>query len=466
MMRLSDAAAATAGTLLGVDGAIAGVSTDTRRIAPGELFVALRGANFDGHDFVSAALERGAAGAMVERAWAGSQSPGNGSLVVVEDARLALGTLAGHWRQRFGLPLVGVTGSNGKTTVKEMCAAILRAQAQQDGHDPAAAVLATAGNLNNDIGVPLMLLRLRAAHRWAVIEMGMNHPGEITYLTDLVRPTVAVVNNAQHAHLEGMGSVAEVAREKGSLYAGLGSDGVAVINADDAFADYWRGLAAGRRTLTFGLDPRADVRASCDAHGLGTECRMHAPQGALAVSLRVPGLHNARNALAAAAACLAAGASLAAVKAGLEAFSGVRGRLQRRPARGGATLLDDSYNANPDSVRAAIDVLAATAGRKILVLGDMGEIGSRSGQYHDELGGYAKSQGVDRLFALGELAELAARNFGAGGSHFAGVEELVAALEPQLDADTVVLVKGSRFMRMERVANAIATDQAEGAHAA
>ncbi len=464
-MPLGDAAAATSGALLGADRAFTAVSTDSRSIAAGELFVALRGGNFDGHQFVAASLERGAAGAMVERAWAESQPPASGSLIAVDDTRLALGTLAGHWRQRFVLPLVGVTGSNGKTTVKEMCAAILRAQAAQDGHD-ADAVLATRGNLNNDIGVPLMLLRLNAGHRWAVIEMGMNHPGEIAYLAELARPTVALVNNAQHAHLEGMGSVAEVAREKGSIYGGLGVEGVAVINADDAFADYWRRLNAGRRTLTFGLDAPADIRATCVGHGLGSELELNAPQGSLRLNLRVPGRHNARNALAAAAACLAAGAGLDAVKAGLESFGGVKGRLQRRASIGGATLLDDTYNANPDSLRAAIDVLAATPGRKILVLGDMGEIGERSGQFHDEIGGCAKSQGIDRLYAIGELAELAARNFGSGGSHFAGVDELVAALRPELDADTVVLVKGSRFMRMERVADAIALDEAGGSHAA
>jgi UDP-N-acetylmuramoyl-tripeptide--D-alanyl-D-alanine ligase len=327
-------------------------------------------------------------------------------------------------------------------------------------------VLATAGNLNNDIGLPLMLLRLHASHRAAVIEMGTNHPGEIAYLTSLAQPTVALVNNAQRAHLAGLGGVADVARAKGEIFDGLRHGGTAVINADDPFAGLWREMNAGRRALSFGLDQPADVRGRAEPKALGSMLAIEAPQGAIEVALAVPGRHNARNALAAAAAALAAGAGLDAVAAGLAAFSGVKGRLQIRHAAAGATLIDDSYNANPDSMRAAIDVLSATPGKKILVLGDMGEIGGQAGQFHDEIGGYAKSQGVDRLFALGEMSELAARNFGTGGQHFAGVEALLAALAPQLDAETVVLVKGSRFMRMERVADALALDSrpGDGAH--
>jgi UDP-N-acetylmuramoyl-tripeptide--D-alanyl-D-alanine ligase len=423
------------------------------------LFVALRGERFDGHDFVAAALQGGAAAAMVERGWSAQHPDILAPLLEVDNTRLALGDLAAHWRGRFDLPLIGITGSNGKTTVKEMCAAILRAHAAANGLDPEIAVLATRGNLNNDIGVPLMLLQLHATHCCAVIEMGMNHPGEIAYLTRLARPTVALVNNAQRAHLEGMGTVAEVAQEKGAIYGGLGEGGVAVINADDPFADHWRGVNAGRRILSFGLDHAADVSASCSTRGFGSELRITAPQGAIDVRLSVPGVHNVRNALAAAAAALAAGMPLSAVQAGLEGYTGVKGRLQLRRAAGGATLIDDTYNANPDSVRAAIDVLAATPGRKILVLGDMGEIGERAGQFHDEVGGYAKSQGVDLLYALGNHAALAARNFGSGGRHFGEAADLAAALMPELTADTVVLVKGSRFMRMERVADAIAASQ-------
>jgi UDP-N-acetylmuramoyl-tripeptide--D-alanyl-D-alanine ligase len=465
MMDLLEAALATGGTAVGGNPRIEGVSTDTRTLASGELFIALKGENFDGHEFLDVAAERGAAAVMVNAEWADGHALALPALVVA-DTRLALGALGASWRARFDIPLIGVTGSNGKTTVKEMIAGILRAQAAADGYDPELAVLATTGNLNNDIGLPLMLLRLHASHRAAVIEMGMNHPGEIAYLTRLAQPTVALVNNAQRAHLAGLGGVAEVARAKGEIFDGLREGGTAVINADDPFAGLWREMNAGRRTASFGLDHPADVQGRVELKALGSVLSIDAPQGAVEVTLQVPGVHNARNALAAATAVLAAGASPAAVSAGLTFFHGVKGRLQIRPATGGAVLIDDSYNANPDSVRAAIDVLAATPGRKVLVLGDMGEIGGQAGQFHDEIGGYAKSQGVDQLLALGEHSELASRNFGAGGQHFGSVEALLEALAPQLGGDTVVLVKGSRFMRMERVADAVADDgkSGNGAH--
>ncbi len=454
MMSLQDAARALAARATGV-ARFSHVGTDSRNIRAGQLFVALRGERFDGHDFVAAAAEGGAVAALVDARWAAQHDPAPLPLLVVEDTRLALGRLAAHWRAGFDLPVVGVTGSNGKTTVKDMCAAILGAQAALDGAG-ADAVLATAGNVNNDNGQPLTLLELRAHHRAAVIEMCMNNPGEIAYLTHIARPTVAIVNNAQRAHLQGMGSVAEVAREKGTIYEGLGSSGVAVVNADDPHAAYWRELNAGRRVVAFALQHPADVVGQCTQHGLGCRLELTTPQGVRTVDLQVPGEHNARNAVGAAAACLAAGASLDAVVAGLAGYAGTRGRLQRRAALNGATLLDDTYNANPDSVRAGIDVLAATPGRKILVLGDMGEIGQTSAQVHDEIGGYAKSKGVDALFALGEMSAVAARNFGEGGTHFASVDALLAALAGELDGDTVVLVKGSRFMRMERVADRLA----------
>jgi len=333
-----------------------------------------------------------------------------------------------------------------------MCAAILRAAYPENTES----VLATKGNLNNDIGVPLMLLRLRAHHRAAVIEMGMNHPGEIAYLAAMAAPTVAIVTNAQRAHLEGMGALDAVAREKGALLDALGPAGVAIINADDPHCSYWQAQCHDRQALSFGFDAAADVRVTHTSLAFGSRVVLHIPGGELAFQLDVPGLHNVRNAAAAAAAALAAGVAPDSITRGLDNFSGAKGRLQVRYAKSGAIVLDDTYNANPDSVMAAIDVLAASAGRKILVLGDMGEIGEMSAQYHDEIGGYAKSQGVDRLFALGEHSALAARNFGPGGEHFDSVAELVAALEPALAPDLVVLVKGSRFMRMERVADAVA----------
>jgi len=434
------------------------VSTDTRKVCQGELFIALRGENFDGHDFVAAAAERGAIAAIVDEDWAKSHPDGI-PLLAVSDTRRAFGLLAAHWRQKFEIPLIGVTGSNGKTTVKEMIAACLREQAVADGLDPDTSVLATSGNLNNDIGVPTMLLRLNAAHRAAVIEMGMNRPREIAYLTRIARPTVAVVNNAQRAHLEGMGDLGEVAREKGSIYEGLGTWGVAVVNADDAYAGYWREINRSRRVVSFGIHKPADVSASVDQRGLASSISLRTAHGAAEFILKVPGLHNARNALAAAAAALASGVTLRSVVKGLSRYAGIKGRLQLRSAINGAQLIDDTYNANPDSMRAAIDVLATTAGRKLLVLGDMGEIGVQAGQYHDEIGGYAKSQGIDQLFALGDLSELAARNFGSGGRHFRSADDLVAALRKELTADTVVLVKGSRFMRMERVSDAIAVSE-------
>lgn len=442
---LSQVAQAVDGRLAGADLAVAGVSTDTRAIVPGQLFIALRGERFDAHDFLAPAVASGAVALLVADE---SKLPPGTSAVIVADTRLALGRLAAAWRASFALPLIAVTGSNGKTTTKEMIAAILQAQF-------GAAVLATRGNFNNDIGLPLTLLGLDAGHRAAVIEMGMNHPGEIAYLAPIGAPGVALITNAQRAHLEGMGDLDEVAREKGSIFGGLGPNGVAVINADDAYAEAWREMAAPHAVRSFGIDHAADVQGKVLQHGLETALELGAPEGSAAIRLRIPGRHNARNAVAAAAACLAAGLPMTAVVAGLESFAGVKGRLQRRAGNKGAEILDDTYNANPDSVRAGIDVLAATIGRKLLVLGDMGEIGEASGQYHDEIGGYAKSQGVDRLFALGEAAQQAVRNFGEGAKHYCNVEKLIAAVDKELGPDTTVLVKGSRFMKMERVADAL-----------
>ncbi len=457
MMDLLAAARATAGQLYGDNPIFAGVSTDSRTLNHGDLFIALRGDKFDGHAYLAAAQARGAVGAIVAAdAGAATRSDCTLPLIEVADTRLSLGALAADWRSRFALPLIAVTGSNGKTTTKEMIASILHA-----AHP--GAVLATRGNYNNDIGLPLTLLRLQAKHRVAIIEMGMNHPGEIAYLAGIARPTVAVITNAQRAHLAGMGTLEAVATEKGSIFSGLDENGVAVFNADDPWADLWRRQSRGLAVMTFGFARPADIGGRFRLHGLETHLTVFVPGGStLELELSVAGQHNARNALAAAAACLAAGVSADAVHCGLTAFRGLQGRLQQRPAQHGALLLDDSYNANPDSVRAAIDVLAATIGKKVLVLGDMGEIGEMSGQFHDEIGGYAKSQGIDRLFALGEASTLAAHNFGHGGAHFSEIGSLIEAVHAELAPGTTVLVKGSRFMRMERVAKAISSETVGG----
>jgi UDP-N-acetylmuramoyl-tripeptide--D-alanyl-D-alanine ligase len=442
MLRLSEAAMATQGEVVGADPAFDAVSTDSRAIKPGDLFVALRGERFDGHDFVDDCLERGAAAAMVDERWqAGQGQP----LLVVKDTRLALGSLATHWRGKFALPLAAITGSNGKTTVKEMLAAILRANSEE------AAVLATQGNLNNDIGLPLTLFKLRAEHRYAVIEMGMNHPGEISYLTRLAKPTVALVNNALPAHLEGLGTVEAVAHAKGEIFEGLAEDGTAIINLDDPFAPLWKGLATPRKTLGFGLGQDADVSADYQLQADASDIVLKTPQGETALRLPVPGIHNVRNALAAAAAASAMDVPLSAISAGLQQYSGVKGRLQRKAGIRGCTVIDDTYNANPASVRAAIDVLAACAGRRVLVLGDMGELGDTAAEMHREIGRYAKAAQLDQLLLLGDLSRETAAGFGPGAQHYDAPEALGNALAQQVKADTTVLVKGSRFMRMERV---------------
>ncbi|OFZ69698.1 MAG: UDP-N-acetylmuramoyl-tripeptide--D-alanyl-D-alanine ligase, partial [Betaproteobacteria bacterium RBG_16_58_11] len=414
----------------------------------GALFIALRGERFDGHDFVRQALECGAAGVMVDSGF-GIQDSGvdeAAPLIVVEDTRLGLGKLAAAWRNRFDIPLIAVTGSNGKTTVKEMLASILSVQTGM-----AEAVLATQGNLNNDIGMPLMLLRLRASHRYAVIEMGMNHLGEIDYLTHLAQPTVALVNNAQAAHIGELGGIENVARAKGEIYGGLREGGVAVINADDSFAPMWRALNHGREIIDFALEHAAKVTGRYEILPEGSQLEIKLPEASISTRLQVPGVHNVRNALAASAAACAVGATPDAIARGLSGFEGVKGRLQRKMVLHGATLIDDTYNANPGSVRAAIDVLAQTPGEKILVLGDMGELGEDSAQLHAEIGRYAKALGVDALFCLGEMSRHAAQAFGANAWYYERIQELLADLENRLTPEVTVLVKGSRFMEMERV---------------
>ncbi|HKK06102.1 MAG TPA: UDP-N-acetylmuramoyl-tripeptide--D-alanyl-D-alanine ligase [Gammaproteobacteria bacterium] len=443
-LSLAEAARALGTAPPGGKTVVRGVSTDSRTLQAGELFVALRGPSFDGHDFVDAARERGAAAYLLDHAVAGAEPA-----LIVPDTRLALGRLARHWRERFSAPLVAVTGSNGKTTVKEMLAAILGTLGP---------TLATRGNLNNDIGVPLTLFGLRPGHRYAVIEMGANHPGEIAYLTDIARPDVALITNAGEAHLEGFGSVAGVARAKGEIYGGLGPDGVAVINADDTYASLWVELAGGRRQIRFALEAKADVSAEWRPAGAGSELAVRTPAGDFEVQLPLAGRHNVMNALAACAAASAVGCSTEAMRAGLAGLRPVPGRLVRRAAYAGAALIDDTYNANPGSLQAALDVLAACDGERYFVLGDMAELGESGVELHTNAGERARVAGVERLYCLGELAAAACERFGAGARAFNSREALIEALRGELHAGVTVLLKGSRRMKLDEVVAALVTE--------
>ncbi len=452
MMLLSQAAKVLGGTLVGDDVRFSAVSSDSRNIQNGDLFLALQGERFDGSEYVSGAAESGAVAAMVNtvsyhrhKVTYGDVTPC--PLLLVEDTRLALGQLAAFWRKQFDIKLVGITGSNGKTTVKEMLGSILRMYTNNED-----SVLVTKGNLNNDIGMPLTLLKLRSLHRYAVIEMGMNHPGEIDYLTRLANPDVALVNNAANAHLAGLGSVEAVARAKAEIFNGIKTQGIAVINADDEFAPLWREAAGSHQIVDFGLESPASVHGTWSAKSFNAQVHTITPQGNVTVDLQVPGAHNVRNALAATAAAIALNIPLDAIKSGLNNFAGVAGRLQCKTALHGALLIDDTYNANPASLLAAIKVLAQAQGRKkILVLGDMGELGADAPHFHAEIGAEARNSGVHKIFAIGDMSSYAVDEFGEGATHFKNIEELLSCLVKHLDADSTVLVKGSRFMKMERV---------------
>jgi UDP-N-acetylmuramoyl-tripeptide--D-alanyl-D-alanine ligase len=456
MMDLREAAHGAGGELRGANARFATVSSDTRTIKGGALFVALRGERYDGHEYIAAACARGAVAAMVDRRAPPASADSPLPLLLVDDTRLGLGRLAAYWRGKFKFPLIAVTGSNGKTTVKEMIACILAE------HAGAGRSYATPGNLNNDIGLPLTLLGLRARHTCVVVELGMNHPGETAYLAGIAQPTVALVNNAQREHQEFMQRVEDVAREHGAVFSALPADGVGVINADDIYADYWRGVCAPRRMLDFGLERPAAVGGHFELRDFGSEIVLHTPEGEAPITLRAAGVHSVRNALAAAAAAAAAGVGLAAIARGLAGFHPLQGRLQKKAGNGGAVVLDDTYNANPDSVIAAIEVLARASGRKFLVLGDMGEVGAHGAAFHSEIGHRARASNIDRLFVLGDLCTHAAAAFGEGAQHFGDIDALLAALEPYLAPDVTLLVKGSRFMRMERVVQALTGEQAGG----
>ena len=430
------------------DPLLTGVSTDSRSVAAGQLFVALSGENFDGHAFVARAAEQGAAAALASRPVADALIP----QIIVPDTRLALGHLAQVWRQRFAIPVLALTGSNGKTTVKEMLRGILQLHLGD-----ADAVLATEGNLNNDIGVPQMLLRLNAHHKMAIFELGMNHLGEIAYLTKLVEPDVALVNMAGTAHIGELGSREAIAQAKGEIFTALKPQGVAVINMHDRFGAYWKALAGGHRVIGFGVSPEDDVLATFDSESGSVFTVAHQGQQ-IEVRLNVLGKHNQRNALAAAAGACALGVPLPTIKAGLEAFHGVAGRLQIYRGHNSATIIDDTYNANPDSVKAAIHVLAKFSPPRILVLGDMGELGADAAAMHADVGAVAREAGIESLCATGELMRGAVAAFGKGAEHFQEIAVLVDALKPRLTASTHVLVKGSRFMKMERVVAQLVPD--------
>ena len=437
------------------------VHTDTRTLQRGDLFVALRGDNFDAHDFLQQAREKGAVAAIAQHGLLESGLPG----LEVADSKLALGELAAAWRAQFKLPLIAVTGSNGKTTLTQMIASILRAW-KADG------AFATEGNFNNDIGLPLMLLRLRSSHQAAVVELGMNHPGEIAYLARLAKPTVAVVNNAQREHLEFMSTVEAVARENGTVLQALDASGTAVIPADDDYSHIWREFAGARPLLTFAQTGKADVTAQAHWAEGCWQVAAQTPVGPLEFSLHIAGRHNVKNALAAVACALAINVPLVFIAQGLSAFVPVKGRsrsLQIRLPGHVLTLIDDTYNSNPDSMKAAIDVLAELPGPRLLVMGDMGEVGDQGPRFHREAGEQARANGIEMLFTIGAQSAQAHAAFGSG-RNFEAMDELNAAVLAELPQSASVLVKGSRFMKMERVIHAISEftqkDSRGNAHAA
>ena len=451
MARLSWFAQAMGAPLAGEDREVLRVTTDSRDVRAGDLFVALRGERFDGHDFVAGAAREGAVGVVVER----DLDSGSASRLRVGDALVALQVAAQAWRQRHAIPVVAVTGSNGKTTTKQLLASVFAARGD---------VLATRGNLNNHIGLPLTLLELREAHRTAVIEMGANHAGEIARLTELTQPDVGVITQAGDAHLEGFGSREGVARAKGELFAGLRDGGIAVINADDAYADLWRGLARGQQ-LSFGIEVPADVSARrIESIDVGSAFRLSIPGGDAQVNLPLPGRHNVMNALAAAACGAALGLDAEVIAEGLGRVESAQGRVVWKTTLQGARLIDDSYNANPTSLKAGLDLLAQQKGARWAVLGGMAELGSSSPSLHEQCGRHARDLGIERLFVLGPAGEHYARGFGRATERYDEADALGRVLARDLDGDVTVLVKGSRSARMERIVAALCGETDQGNH--
>ncbi len=445
-MLLSEIAVCVQGKWVGEDVVISSVSIDTRAIKPGQLYVAIKGQHFDGNEFVSEAEQAGAIAAIVHQGVTATVPH-----IVVGDTRLALAELSGAWRKKAAVSVIGITGSNGKTTVKEMVAAILSVNAK---------TLFTQGNLNNDIGVPLTLLRLNEQHRYAVIEMGANHPGEIEYTSHYAQADVTIITNAGAAHIEGFGSVDGVAKAKVEIIQTLKQDGVAVLNRDDDYFDYWQTVAGTRKIISFGLDGRANVTA----HSIKTEIVDHefatifelvTVAGELTVRLKLAGRHNVVNALAATAACLALGIELQQIKQGLEKVRPVTGRLQSLVSRLGNIVIDDTYNANSASLKAGLDVLADCADKRWLVLGAFGELGAESQKIHEEMAELIKLSGVVRLLAIGSDARNTVKVFGKGATFFDTQGELIEALKQELKGDEAILIKGSRVQCMENVVAAL-----------
>ncbi len=439
-LTLAQIAKMTQGELIGADVNIDSVSTDSRNTDATQLFIALKGERFDAHDFVSK-LEGIAAAALVDKKI-------NCDLpqILVKDTRLALGDLASAWRQQLSLPVIALTGSNGKTTVKEILAAILSKQGN---------VLATIGNLNNEIGLPLTLLRLRKQHDYAVIEMGANHFGEIEYLTQMTRPDIALINNAGAAHLEGFGNIRGVSRAKGEIFSGLGETGIAIINKDDPYSAYWQRLCKNKTQTSFAMHSIADISGMVDSQG---QLCINTDQHHITVKLQLLGDHNAMNALAATAAALAVGAEPSSIQYGLESMQAVKGRLAPIETAEGAYLIDDTYNANPTSLQMGVNVLAKRDGIKILVLGDMGELGDDVKKLHYDIGKQVKYAGIDQLISLGQYSQQACHAFGKGAKSFLEMDALLSYLKPLIQARTSVLIKGSRAMKMERVVNAFSKE--------
>ena len=440
-MKLSQAAALLNCAPLQSDVTFTGITSDSRQLAPGMLFAALPGQNFDGHDYLQQAMELGAVAALVCRKVESSLP-----LLQVEDVLTALGTLAGYWRTQCPARVVGITGSNGKTTVKEMVASILR----QDGD-----VLATEGNFNNELGLPLTVFQLNKSHDFAVLEMGASKPGDIAYLAGIARPEVGLITNIGPAHLQGFIDEEGVARAKGELYASLPREGTAIINAAEPWVDLWQSVNTAGTIFYFNGDGENHIQA----HRTAEKVMVSTPVGEFPLHLPLPGEHNLANALAATAVCLALDVSLDNIKTGLEAVKPVPGRLSLVSSKSGWTVIDDTYNANPASLYAALQVLSTQSGEPWLVLGDMKELGSDSRKMHAELGDAARSLGVKRLFALGDASVATVDAFGDKAAHFSSRDGLIEALRAQLRPGVACLVKGSRSMGMEHVVSAISNGQ-------